>query len=168
MKHWAGVIVVLLLVQGCQPGFQASNLGPGQAHIVYQSVEVGTNTGDWLLKRHSLCQLPITEQRVRLNTLTTNKETSSKSEKIERLLITTCKPDWTPGLLRQALNDLMAENSWADEELYLLQLIKDLDTSNRLLEDKNRQLKEDLESTIKGIRDIESDMDNLDQNGGAP
>lgn len=164
MKKLVGLISLLLTVQGCQSGLTKPDSGPRN----YLMSISGSSIDHWLHKRHNLCLLPAIDQRARYQALVENNESSDKENKIERLLITTCNPDMTPGLLRQTLGDLMYDNSWSESEIYLLELIRDFDRSAQLLEQENRRLAKELESTIQGIRDIEADIDNLDQNGGAP
>lgn len=168
MRHLAGVIVLALSIQGCQSGFPAPHRAAGNKHDAFESIKNQPNIEQLLQKRNKLCLLPVTEQRARFQRLKEDNPTLSKLEKFERLLLVTCHPDLTPGLLREALGDLMADDSLADDELYLLQLIRDFVNSNRLLEAENQRLKDELEATIKGIKDIESDIDNINQNGDAP
>lgn len=170
MKRLTGWLVFLLLLslQGCQLATQKLNGAKGYHRNGYELPRFADSIEGWLEKRHKLCLLPVTELRVRYKALTESIATPTKSEQIERLLITTCYPDITPGLLRNELSNITSETSWSHSEKYLLELISDFNRSNTLLEEEKRRLTKELESTINGIKDIESDIDNIDHSGAAP
>lgn len=151
---WLAVAALLLV--GCH------SLSPPDAEII--SVDdlllppVVTPHRDWLLVRLEICRQSIPEQRARMMELTV--ETITAEERMERLLLATCHPESTPGLLREALagfDSLAATES----EQALVNLLRDHARSYRLLEEKNARLAAQLEATINGIRDIETEMDAL-------
>lgn len=115
----------------------------------------------WLARRDALCSLPAGEQRAALRRLGQSKAALSRTQQFEQLLLASCRPDMTPGLLREALAGTSALPDLVDSERRLIQMIKDFDLSHRALEQKNAQLKSDLTKTIDGIRDIEDETDNL-------
>jgi hypothetical protein len=115
----------------------------------------------WLARRESLCSLPMDAQRATLRGLGQSKAALSRTQRFEQLLLASCHPDMTPGLLREALVGTSALPDLADSERRLIEMIKDFDIGRRALEQKNEQLKSDLTKTIDGIRDIENETDNL-------
>lgn len=170
MKHLAGwfTFSLLLSLQGCQLATPKLNAAHGYHRYGHELPIFADSIEGWLEKRHKLCVLPVTELRVRYEALTESIATPTKSEQIEKLLITTCYPDITPGLLRNELSSITSETSWSHSEKYLLELISDFNRSNTLLEEEKRRLTKQLESTINGIKDIESDIDNIDHSGAEP
>lgn len=168
MRHVPFIMVAYLSMQGCQSDIFAS--APSTNTPIIQNACDNSPSGieKQLATRHELCQLPIEEQRSQLKALTESSERKSGQNVFQRLLLASCHPDLTPGILREALSDFYATESQTKFEQYLVQIIKDMDQSNRVLEERNRQLKSELEKTIKGIRDIESDIGNMDRNEHTP
>ncbi|MFA5495864.1 MAG: hypothetical protein WC247_13910 [Porticoccaceae bacterium] len=121
----------------------------------------------WLVTRQLLCALPMVEQRARLME-TALEAGSDRDHKLQRVLLASCHPEHTPGLLREALNDLGDDRHWSDGERALVALLRDHARSYRLLEEKNSDLAAQLEATINGIREIEADMNSLTPNRVAP
>lgn len=119
---------------------------------------------DWLLKRQKLCELEADEQRARLR----GPGGGSEGKAIERVLLASCEPERTPGLLREALHELPSDPDRDPALQALLDMIRDHARSYRLLEDRNAQLAVQLEATIEGIRQIESDMENMRRNRRTP
>ena len=115
----------------------------------------------WLESRKNLCALPEVEQRARIHQLANNTSVT-RNEAIEHILLATCQPDLTPGLLREALSTLPDTSKWSPAERAFVELIGNFTRSYRILEDKNRQLADQLEDTINGIRAIETELDNVE------
>lgn len=163
LLHASALLLVLALLQGCQSGV------PGQPpEPLAPDPKTKPEVEDWLESRHRLCQASATQQRARLDTLARRARETSDDEKIERVLLASCEPDITPGLLREALNDLPDNGERTLAEQSLVQLIRDLARSYRILEDRNRELAAQLEATINGIRDIETEIDSMQLKGEAP
>lgn len=153
------VFMFAALLAGCQafdPG-PAIEPEPQAAHD-----EPPEEAAIWLLKRQQLCQLDIDERSRRLREPPEN----SADHRRDRLLLASCEPERTPGLLREALQMMPEQN---DRTLQaLLEMINDYSHSYRVLEDQNAQLATQLESTIEGIRRIEADMDHLRRSRRSP
>lgn len=162
--------LLFLLLQGCELATSQLNGERGYHREGYELPRSADSIEGWLEKRHKLCMLPVAELRVRYESLTETENIAKpkKNEQMEKLLITTCNPNMTPGLLRNELSNIMSQRSWSDSEQHLLELIRDFNRSNTLLEEERRRLTKELESTINGIKDIESDIDNIDPSGAAP
>ncbi|KJS04091.1 MAG: hypothetical protein VR73_15490 [Gammaproteobacteria bacterium BRH_c0] len=137
-----------------------------QPPVVVLAPQPPSEVEQWLLTRQRLCNLPAVEQRAQL--LARVSADVSREGKIERVLLASCQPDQTPGLLREALSSLDPKAEWSPGMRALLAMINDHARSYRILEDKNLQLASQLETTIKGIREIETDMNSLQGNGTAP
>ncbi|MCK9562954.1 MAG: hypothetical protein M0R02_09585 [Bacteroidales bacterium] len=120
---------------------------------------VATPARDWLVVRMELCRQSVPEQRARMMELTVAAGKTA-DERMERLLLASCQPEHTPGLLREALAQF-DERSATESERALAALLRDHARSYRILEEKNTQLATQLEATINGIRDIETELDAL-------
>jgi hypothetical protein len=169
MRYLPFIMATYLAVQGCQSDIFTSE-PPPRPQVVQNTCDSAPppDIEQQLAARHALCQLPIEEQRSQLKALAESSERKSGRNAFQRLLLASCHPDLMPGILREALSDINAAGSQTESELYLVQIVKDMDQSSRILEEKNRQLKSDLEKTIEGIRDIESDMGNMDRREHTP
>ncbi len=114
---------------------------------------------EWLLlKRDNLCERSPEERRALYEELAGSRDDNSAEH---RVLLASCRPEQTPGLLREALSALPENEEWTAAERALFRLLEDHARSYRILEDKNRELESQLKTTIEGIREIETDMDKL-------
>jgi len=157
---------VLVLLGGCQ---HAPAPQPQTEQPVEEVVTVEPPAAEkWLENRLFLCQLSTAERREQLDQLAANAATADREAKFARLLLATCEPDLTPGLLREALSSVGDTQGWTAAEQALVQLVADLSRSYRILEEKNRQLADQLETTIRGIRAIETELDGMETNGVNP
>ncbi len=149
--------LVAVLLAGCQPLQPV----PVDDLPVCEAVDPEPDPATtWLLRRSELCSLEGEVQRARLAELQGHDEATA----IERVLLTSCDPARTPGLMREALNAL-PDNPDRDPALQsLLNMLRDHTRSYRMLEDRNSQLAEQLEATVEGIRQIEADMESLRRN----
>lgn len=120
----------------------------------------------WLRERHALCALSIEQRKARFQRIEQGRGDHTLLDHLQKLALASCQPELTPGLLRQALSDAANIAALAQEQRELVALISALDQSARILETRNEQLRADLERTISGIRDIETDIDDIHQNGG--
>lgn len=158
--------VASLLLTGCQSLLEDSAIHEEAAPVsisVQPAPESPSALDKWLLTRQRLCTMPSDEQRIQLQALATVRGEQS----IERVFLASCNPEQTPGLLREALSNLDPQDDWSSGQYALLAMIQDHARSYRILEEKNTQLAKQLETTINGIREIETDMDNLHNNGRA-
>lgn len=161
-KYLGLVPALCALLAACQHQ-PASNAGPPRAMPVSCPAPPEPMGDRWLARRDALCTLPADEQRAALRRLEQTQAALSRTQQFEQLLLASCRPDMTPGVLREALARTSALPDLADSERHLIQMINDFDLSQRALEQKNAQLKSNLTKTIDGIRDIEDQTDNLPQ-----
>ncbi len=113
-----------------------------------------------------MCQLSTDERKASLQHLDQVQRERTLSDDLQKLALASCQPELTPGLLREALSAVASAEVPEGEWRQLIALIAALDRSSRILETRNEQLKAELERTINGIRDIETDIDDIHQNGG--
>ena len=166
MKKYFGCALLCVLLAGCQ--FNPPEPPNDMPEAPIAEAALASRTDHWLEARRELCLLPAQEQRKRLETLAAKAPRTDREEKITRLLLATCQPDLTPGLLREALSDLTETGDWSPAEQSLIQLVRDLARSYRILEEKNQQLANQLEAIINGIRVIETELDGIETNGATP
>lgn len=165
MRYSVLFVSAIMLLPSCQTKTISSGnttaelYGTGPMSVFYTSAE------QWLLSRHKLCQLPVSEQRAHLQVLSAQQQQLTKNNKITRLLLSTCNPELTPGLLSEALHSISEDDTWSVTELYLIEIIRAFNQSYSILDANNQKLEQDLETTINGIREIETEIDNLHQPG---
>lgn len=163
------IMTLCLALQGCQHHPPAADRAQSRFGAATDCPAVDKSTVEgWLRFRHTLCQLPMKEQRSRLKFLTQATQPLSNEEAVERLLLATCHPELTPGLLREALGSFSINDDMPDAERHLIQMVRDFESGSRALEERNRQLRKKMANTVDGIRDIEAEMDNLHQGKQAP
>jgi len=173
MRRLSGTIVLWLTLQGCQHGPSAlpDKEQESQPKAGYQITKAGclptrgSDAAQWLSERSRLCQLSIDDRKSKFNQLDEIGSKGIKEGTMTRLILASCRPDLTPGLLRQALADAEKISDFSTSEKDFIALIKAFDDSNRILDEKNQELNAELERTIRGIRDIETDLKDIDHNG---
>lgn len=156
------ITLIGLLLAGCQ----TSSIAPEgeSAPVVVVPVEEAPDVADWLARRSELCVLDTEDQRIQLR----QPPAETEAGRLEQVLLASCQPEYTPGLLREALSAL-SPDQYTDQAVQdLLQLLQDHARSYRILEERNAQLAAQLEATIDGIRQIEADMDGLRRNRRNP
>lgn len=160
-----------VFVQGCQSGTpvqQISDEVVPPSMIADEACARATESAvdQWLRERYAVCQLSTDERKASLQHLDQVQRERTLSDDLQKLALASCQPELTPGLLREALSAVAGTEVPAEEWRQLIALIAALDRSSRILETRNEQLKAELERTINGIRDIETDIDDIHQNGG--
>lgn len=160
MRKTVSAVVLAALLTGCQTLELEPLVDETESAVV--DMEAPQEVADWLLKRQQWCELEAEERRLRL------REPAGDSEeaRLDRVLMASCEPERTPGLLREALVAVPEQEDPALQAL--LNMIHDHARSYRVLEEQNAQLAEQLENTIEGIRRIEADMDHLRRNRRNP
>lgn len=164
------IVLIGLLTAACQQipaSAPASDEAPSDKAVEQSSPAPRIDSEYWLATRQLLCALPIVEQRARLMQAGLDDD-ADRDHKLQRVLLASCNPEHTPGLLREALNDLGDDRHWSDGERALVALLRDHARSYKVLEEKNSDLAAQLEATVKGIREIETDMNSLTPNRVAP
>lgn len=158
MKALPAVVFAALLA-GCQTLGSDPSVEPEPQPV---NEDPPAEAATWLLKRQQLCRLDTDERRLRLRELTGD----SDDHRRDQLLLASCEPERTPGLLREALQAIPEQTEPSLQAL--LEMIHDHSRSYRVLEEQNAQLTTQLERTIEGIRRIEADMDHLRRSRRSP
>ncbi len=123
----------------------------------------GSNVAQWLEERDRLCRLSMDQQKLQFRQIEDGKNESIRENRMKRMLLSSCQPDRTPGLLRQSLDDVAKIDDLSPDERQLVELVRSFEQSNRILESRNQNLKSDLEETVNGIREIETDIGGMDK-----
>lgn len=164
VRSLGAVVAGCLLLSACQTSeVPRSPPLPEQSPEPRPSGAVVTvpSRAEWLLlKRESLCERSPEERRALHDKLVGARDDSSAER---RVLLASCRPEQTPGLLRKALQALPESEDRTVAERALFRLMEDHARSYRILEEKNRKLEAQLKTTIEGIREIETDMDRLQE-----
>lgn len=152
--------IAMALCCGCQPLWMESHRqpgvdAPGDKPATAESVPGAVAL---LRQRQYLCRAP-EQHRVHI----IRSPATTREGKLTRLLAATCEPERYPGILRQALAAVRAEPDWGDSQQALIELVADHARAYQALEVKNADLEARLKATIDGIREIESDMNNVKQ-----
>ncbi|WIO74087.1 hypothetical protein QP938_12395 [Porticoccaceae bacterium LTM1] len=144
-----------LLLSGCQYfPFTVKEAEPTQSTIDNQRIV------DLLMSRELLCALPEIQ---RSELIRQHQNNANRDQLFERLLLATCEPDKTPGVLSNALIQLHASGDLTEAERAFLGLIAAQSRTYNHLFDNYQAVKQELEKTIRGIQQIESDMGQLDK-----
>lgn len=169
-----------LVLAACQHAGSHAG-GPGRTHPPDSAFAIDAEPDSWLQVRSDLCRLPEPQQRARYDMLAGD-GASSAGSRMQQLLLATCAPDRTPGLLRETLAADSADASGDTGQQPLLELIRDFSASYQILENRIRELeqqvvtkdgelektRQELAATVDGIRQIESEIDDLQTGGGGP
>ena len=153
--------------------------GTERAHEPAHPISVDADPDSWLQVRSDLCGLPEAQQRARYDMLSGDDAAGSR---MQRLLLATCVPDRTPGLLRETPAAGGAEALGDAGQQHLVELIRDFSASYQILEARVYKLelqvahkdgelektRQELSATVDGIRQIESEIDGLRTGGEHP
>lgn len=83
----------------------------------------------------------------------------SREDKLDLLMITTCRPASTPGMLSEVLQSLMKLGPWPEEYLALFDLLNSNQKAYASVEKLYHDLKTEHEKTIQGLSEIENDIE---------
>src|SRR5690606_23720056 len=113
---------------------------------------------EWLSQRHASCTglETATEAMVPVATITS---AQSIEEQLDVLLISSCRPASTPGILSEALHSLSRAGSWPEEYLALFDMLNSSQKAYSAVEKLYRELKMEHEKTIQGLSEIEDDIE---------
>ncbi len=163
MKFWP--LAVLLLCSGCA---QLSKFLPesGVGNPVVEEVAVsGSNAIDalWpersvselLLDRMSLCQRP----EAGVATAAPKPKAESIEVQLDAMLLASCQPDASPGQLNRLLADLGRAGTWPREYVALFDLLLSSQKAYGVVEKMYRDLRDEHEETIRGLGEIEADIE---------
>lgn len=125
---------------------------------------------DWLVQRRGACQQDREAIRAQLeryrqsfgNTAPTDEEAQvvRAYSQLKALMLASCSPARTPGLLNSFLREMESYEHWPPEYTALFDLLRSEYEAYSLLEDKYRQLEHRHRKTIDGIGNIEQSLEN--------
>lgn len=124
---------------------------------------------DWLVQRQTTCQQDdeaIDAQLTRYRQSFSDSTPSGEDEQIvlaysqlKALMLATCKPARTPGLLKNFLDAITEYEHWPPEYSALFDLLQDEYQAYALLEQQYRALRARHQKTIDGIGNIEQSLE---------
>lgn len=128
-----------------------------------------------LAARQVLCRLPTVERDGRLRLYRrffiekegdeaglqseTGAAVSQQTHLFYALMLATCEPHRTPGLMSEMLSAADATGGWPEEHEALLDLLMAERDAYTALNDEYRELLQQHEKTIQGIKNIEAEID---------
>lgn len=185
--QWGGVVLLANCLQGCStlplPGETSSPTN--QAKLQPQRT-----LNELLAHRLTLCSLDKTQRAEQIKTLRSQlqhlrkDDSSNLEEELNGLLLTSCEPASTPGLMGEVLNHLVNLGQWPVEYDNLFDLLRSqqraisqynaraLDSSRENQElrqalqnqkEEYNKLQSSYKEAIKGIGDIEETLDSRKQ-----
>ena len=119
MKYW--ILCAALFSGGCATVFTSFEHAPSPAVVEVREgmLQPQRNVNQLLTERLALCNIPMEEQDA---LLAQNLKGSGDSppygvdeQKLDALLLASCKPARTPGVLNQLLAELTAAGTWPEE-----------------------------------------------------
>ncbi len=116
------------------------------------------SVAEWLSQRHAICTglETATEAMVPVATMSSGQ---SIEERLDVLLISSCRPASTPGILSEALHSLSRAGRWPEEYLALFDMLNSSQKAYSAVEKLYRELKMEHEKTIQGLSEIEDDIE---------
>jgi hypothetical protein len=173
MRYW--ILLAALLTGGCSTSFLTFE--PLQALQEPKAVEVREgvlqpqrSVNQLLLERLAVCNTPPEEQDAVLNKLLTTDQKPPANgvdeNKLDALMLASCRPARTPGVLNQLLADLTAEGTWPEEYAAFFDLMiagqrayASVEKVYVDLEKAYGDLKHEHEKTIQGLSEIEAQIE---------
>lgn len=114
------------------------------------------SVAEWLAQRQAICAgLDKVNEVVPPGT----QPAQTMEEKLDLLMITTCRPASTPGLLSEVLHSLAKNGPWPEEYLALFDLLNSGQKAYASVEKLYLDLKTEHEKTIQGLSEIENDIE---------
>lgn len=184
--QWSGIVLLANCLEGCTTlPYPETNASNAQIKLHPQR-----SLNELLAHRLTLCSLDKTQRAEQVkalrNTLShlRKDDSSSLEDELDGLLVTSCEPASTPGLMGEVLNHLVSLGQWPSEYDNLFDLLRsqqraisqynaralDSNRENQELRQALQSQKEEyskLQSTykeaIKGIGEIEETLDSRKQ-----
>jgi hypothetical protein len=170
MKYW--IVLAALLAGGCSTSFMSLDapLALKKAEVREGVLQPQRSVNQLLLERLALCSTPPAEQDAALLRMLSVKAQPSASgvdeEKLDALLLASCRPARTPGVLNQLLADLTAVGTWPEEYAAFFDLMisgqrayASVEKVYVDLEKAYADLKHEHEKTIQGLSEIEAQIE---------
>ena len=164
MKKW--LLVLGLVTTGCSSPLINSNLPtpPRKIEVREGVLQPERSVNQLLIERLALCNDPPANQEVYLNRVVARAAPSrpgnrGDEEKLNALLLASCKPARTPGVLNQLLADLTAAGTWPEEYAAFFDLLIAGQRAYATVEKVYMDLKQEHEKTIQGLSEIEAQIE---------
>ncbi len=151
---------------------------PVEPEIKNEPEDAMVSVAQLLTVRQILCRLPEDEQANRLqlyrqvfvekevdeSTLRRETGTAVPSEVhlLYALMLATCDPQRTPGVVSEMLSEVDAVGKWPEEHEALIDLLMAEQNAYLVLNNRYEELLEQHEKTIQGIKNIEAEIDKAD------
>jgi hypothetical protein len=164
MKNW--ILLLSLLAGGCSTSAIFQKPLSTVPRVVERDgvLQPQRSIHELLVERLALCSNPPADQEAYLNQVVVRAPISAGSsgvdeEKLNALLLASCKPARTPGVLNQLLADLTASGTWPEEYAAFFDLLIAGQRAYATVEKVYLDLKEEHEKTIQGLSEIEAQIE---------
>ncbi len=114
------------------------------------------SVAEWLSQRQAICA---GLDKVAESVPSKQQFTQTVEDRLNLLMITTCRPASTPGLLSEVLHGLTKLGPWPEEYLALFDLLNSGQKAYASVEKLYHDLKTEHEKTIQGLSEIENDIE---------
>jgi hypothetical protein len=163
MKNWV-LLLGLTLAGGCSTSAVLRDPEPiGSPAIARDGMlQPQRSIHELLVERLTLCSDPAADQEAYLNQMVGRDSRPGggvDEEKLNALLLASCKPARTPGVLNQLLADLTASGTWPEEYAAFFDLLIAGQRAYASVEKVYLDLKEEHEKTIQGLSEIEAQIE---------
>ena len=164
MKNW--LLALSIAVSGC-----STSLMKFEPPAFSRPVEVREGVlqpqrtvNQLLVERLALCNGPPADQEEYLNRAVTRSSVAKDGngvdeEKLNAMLLASCRPARTPGVLNQLLADLTAAGTWPEEYAAFFDLLIAGQRAYATVEKVYIDLKQEHEKTIQGLSEIETQIE---------
>lgn len=119
------------------------------------------NIKELLLQRLSVCSEPADSRKELLEQLPVEANVSNgvNERQLNELIVATCEPARTPGVLNQLLAELTAAGTWPEEYAAFFDLLISGQRAYAAVEKIYVELKQEHEKTIQGLSEIETQIE---------
>lgn len=171
MKHW--ILCAALFSSGCATVFMPFERTPAnvpQVEIREGVLQPQRSVNQLLIERLALCSAPTDQQDAwlaqKLKAQSDPAPGGVDENKLNALLLASCKPARTPGVLNQLLAELTAVGTWPEEYAAFFDLLiagqrayASVEKVYMDLEKAHADLKHEHEKTIQGLSEIEAQIE---------
>lgn len=162
MKNW--IFLLGMLAGGCSTSVMLRNPLPDVDAVETRDgvLQPERTIHQLLVERLALCSSPEAEQETYLNRMSERESipvNGVDEEKLNALLLASCKPARTPGVLNQLLADLTVSGTWPEEYAAFFDLLIAGQRAYATVEKVYLDLKTEHEKTIQGLSEIEAQIE---------
>lgn len=158
MRFW--LLAALLMLSACAEMSHLWQQGERRDPVVEEVAVTGSGAADALWPERSVGQL-LLDRQVLCQADPAPPAPGGKGieAQLDALLLATCRPDATPGLLNQLIADLSKAGTWPAEYAGFFDLLLAGQKAYGLVEKMYNDLKVEHEETIRGLGEIEADLE---------